>query len=74
MEIKKINNNTWEIPKTGAMKVPAIIYASEKLMEKIKQDKSLQQAMNVATLPGIQKASYVMPDAHQGYHFSVKLF
>lgn len=71
MELKKINEFTWEIPKTGKMKVPAIIYASEKLMEKIKMDKTLQQAMNVAHLNGIQKASYTMPDAHQGYGFPI---
>lgn len=67
MELKKINDLTWELKKTGAMQVPAIIYASEKLMSKIKQDKSLEQAKNVACLKGIQRASYVMPDAHQGY-------
>ncbi|MFC1755100.1 RtcB family protein [Thermoproteota archaeon] len=71
MDIKKISSNVWEIPKTGKMKVPAIIYASEKLMEKIKQDKTIEQASNVACLSGIQKASYVMPDAHQGYGFSI---
>ncbi|MBL7054729.1 RtcB family protein [Candidatus Woesearchaeota archaeon] len=53
------------------MKVPAIIYASEKLLEKIKQDKSLEQIKNVACLKGIQRASYAMPDAHQGYGFSI---
>jgi len=71
MEIKKINEFTWEIPKTGGMKVPAVIYASEKLMDKIRMDKTLQQAMNVAHLKGIQRASYTMPDAHQGYGFPI---
>jgi tRNA-splicing ligase RtcB len=66
MELKKIDNNTWQIQKQGAMKVSAIIYASEKLLEKIKQDKTLEQAKNVACLKGIQRASYTMPDAHQG--------
>jgi len=67
MEIKKVNEFTWEIKKQGKMKVPAIIYASEKLMKKIKEDRTLQQAMNVATLKGIQRASYTMPDAHEGF-------
>ncbi len=71
MEIKKINDLTWEIAKEGGMEVPAIIYASEKLMEKIKQDKTIEQAKNVAHLPGILKASYTMPDAHQGYGFPI---
>ena len=67
MEVKKIAENTWQIPKTGNMNVPGIIYASDKLMELIKKDKSLQQISNVACLKGIQRASYAMPDAHQGY-------
>jgi len=67
MEVKKIDENSWELPKTGAMKVPAIVYASERLIEKIKEDKTLEQAKNVACLKGIQRASFVMPDAHQGY-------
>ena len=57
IQFKKVNEFTWEIPKTGGMKVPAIIYASEALMENIKRDKTLQQSMNVATLNGIIKHS-----------------
>ena len=71
MELKKINKNTWELPKQGPMKVKGRIYASEKLLENIKQDKTIEQARNVACLKGIQRASYVMPDAHQGYLVSI---
>ncbi len=71
MELKKISENEWEIPKSGGMKVPARIFASEKLIEKIKQDRTLMQAANVAHLQGIQKFSYVMPDAHEGYGFPI---
>ena len=67
MELKKVDDYTWEIPKSGGMRVPARIYASEKLMQKIKEDRTLQQAMNVAHLKGILKYSYVMPDAHEGF-------
>ena len=67
MELKKVNEFTWKIENEGKMNVPAIIFASEALMKKIKQDKTLQQAMNVATLNGIIKHSLTMPDAHQGY-------
>jgi len=66
MELKKISENEWEIPKSGGMKVPAKIFASEKLIQKIKQDRTLMQAANVAHLKGIQKFSFVMPDAHEG--------
>jgi len=71
--LRKIDENTWEIPasyKTG-MKVPARIYASEKLLEKMKQDRTLEQAANTAFLPGIQKFSIVLPDAHEGYGFCI---
>lgn len=71
IELKKKNEYTWEIPKKGSMRVPAIIYASEALISKIKEDRTLMQAANVAHLPGIQKASYVMPDAHEGYGFPI---
>jgi len=71
MELKKIDKNIWEIPKEGMMNVPAIIFASDKLAEKIKQDKTIEQARNVACLKGIQKAAYTMPDAHQGYGFPI---
>lgn len=66
MELKKKSEFIWEIPKSGKMNVPSYIYASKKLIEKIQQDKTIEQAANVACLPGIQKASYTMPDAHQG--------
>jgi len=69
--LKKIGDVEWEIPKTGKMNVPGKIFASEKLMKDIKQDKTLEQVQNVAMLPGIIKASMAMPDAHQGYGASI---
>ncbi|MGB2844240.1 MAG: RtcB family protein [Candidatus Aminicenantaceae bacterium] len=71
MDLKKINDYTWEIPKSGDMKVSTIIYTSSKLLESVKRDRTLQQAKNVACLQGIQKTAYVMPDAHQGYGFPI---
>ncbi len=53
------------------MKVPGIIYSSDKLMEQISHDQSVQQVMNVAMLPGIVRASYAMPDIHWGYGFPI---
>ncbi len=60
----------WEIPRRGAMRVPVVIYASEALIGAL-DDKVCEQAANVATLPGIVKASYAMPDAHWGYGFPI---
>ena len=71
IELKKISDNVWEIPMSGEMKVPTRIFASEKLLEKMKQDRSLGQARNVACLPGIYKYACVMPDGHEGYGFPI---
>ncbi len=71
VELKKIDKVTWEIPKEGAMRVPAVVFASEKLLKDIKGDKSLEQIKNVATLPGILKKAIALPDAHQGYGFPI---
>ncbi|MBI2142468.1 hypothetical protein HYU15_03200 [Candidatus Woesearchaeota archaeon] len=67
MEIKKVSEYEWELPRREGMRVPARIFATEKLIEKIKLDRTLMQASNVAHLQGIQKYSYVMPDAHEGF-------
>ncbi|MCS6966284.1 MAG: RtcB family protein [Candidatus Kapabacteria bacterium] len=53
------------------MRVPARVYASEELLEQILCDRSLEQLINVTTLPGIQEAALVMPDAHEGYGFPI---
>ncbi len=70
-ELKKISDNIWEIPKTGNMLVPGRIFASEKLIEAIKKDKTIEQVKNVACLPGIIGHSLAMADAHLGYGFSI---
>ncbi|RJG01042.1 RtcB family protein [Noviherbaspirillum sedimenti] len=62
--------NVWEIAPHGAMRVPAIIFASEALLRDM-DDKVVEQISNVAMLPGIVKAAYAMPDAHWGYGFPI---
>ena len=71
MELKKISENIYELPKSGKMLVPGVVYASEKIIEAIKEDKTLEQVENVAQLPGILKASIALPDSHQGYGFPI---
>jgi len=68
--LKRHSDYEWEIPRQGAMRVPAVIYASERLMRDM-DHKVYEQAVNVATLPGIVRASYAMPDAHWGYGFPI---
>jgi tRNA-splicing ligase RtcB len=67
MEIKKISEFEYEIPKEGKMNVPGRIFASEKLMEKMKEDDTFKQAKNITTLPGLIKNVVLCPDAHMGY-------
>lgn len=67
--LERIDDYRWRIPEgtKPGMKVPAIIFASERLLDQIRNDLSLEQAANAATLPGVVRAAYTMPDIHQGY-------
>ena len=68
--LKRESDFAWQIPKTGRMRVPGIIYASEELIRDM-DNKVYEQVTNVAMLPGIQKGSFAMPDAHWGYGFPI---
>ncbi len=72
-QIRKLDEYRYQIPKSARsdMRTNAVIYASEKLMAQIAKDLSLEQAVNVATLPGIVGDSLAMPDIHQGYGFPI---
>ncbi len=67
---ERVNEFEWCVPPSGEMRVPAVIYADEALIRAM-DDKVYEQTTNVATLPGIVKASYAMPDAHWGYGFPI---
>lgn len=71
--LKKISDYIYEIPQDFRhdMKVPARIYTDDKMLEAILSDLSLEQAVNVATLPGILRYALAMPDIHQGYGFPI---
>jgi len=68
-DLVRISEYVWEVPKSfrADMKVPARIYASEELLELAFRDKTLEQLVNTAAMPGAVKWVLVMPDAHQGY-------
>jgi len=73
VKVEQIGPYLWRIPldaKRG-MRVPGLILADEPLMAQIRRDASLEQVANAATLPGIVKASFAMPDIHQGYGLPV---
>jgi tRNA-splicing ligase RtcB len=67
---ERVTDTEWRLPPHGAMRVPAVLYATEALARDM-DDKVAQQLANVATLPGIQRAAYAMPDAHWGYGFPI---
>jgi tRNA-splicing ligase RtcB len=71
--LEKIDSFRWRIPQSykKGMRVPGIIFASDTLIEQIKKDQAPEQVANVATLPGIIRASYAMPDIHWGYGFPI---
>lgn len=73
MQLQKIDDYRWMIPKSykPGMLTDAVVYASERLLAAIKLDQSLEQAANVAMLPGIVGRSLAMPDMHQGYGFPI---
>ena len=73
MELKSLTRRSkfeWWIEPTGKMRVPGVIYADQQLVEDM-DEKVREQVSNVATLPGIVRASYAMPDAHWGYGFPI---
>ncbi len=71
MDLERTGEHVWTLPRRGDMRVPAVVYASDRLLGDIRRDQTLAQARNVACLPGIVRASYAMPDAHQGYGFPI---
>jgi len=71
MELKKIDNWRWLLPKTAGMRTEGLIYASEKMLHHIQEDKTPTQVANVAYLPGIVGKSLAMPDIHWGYGFPI---
>jgi tRNA-splicing ligase RtcB len=66
----RVSETEWRIEPHGRMRVPAIIRAGEQLLRDM-DDKVREQLVNVASLPGIVRAAYAMPDAHWGYGFPI---
>jgi len=69
-QVKRRRPAEWYIEPFGKMRVPVIIYADEQSIKQMDEN-VYRQAANVASLPGIVKASYVMPDGHWGYGFPI---
>ena len=73
MEPELVDDFTWRIPvgTVPGMRVPGVVFATKELMNKAMEDRAVEQVANVASLPGIVKASYAMPDIHWGYGFPI---
>ncbi len=71
--LDKVSEYTYEIPESymDEMRVPGRIFASDGMIDQIREDNALEQVANVATLPGIVGASMAMPDIHWGYGFPI---
>jgi tRNA-splicing ligase RtcB len=71
--VDRISDFCYRIKKNDieGMKVPVTIYANERLLSAMVADRTLDQAVNVTTLPGVQKHIAVLPDGHEGYGFPV---
>jgi tRNA-splicing ligase RtcB len=73
VKLEQLEPFVWQIPQNAApgMRVPGIVFATEELALKAVEDRAVEQVANVATLPGIVRASYAMPDIHWGYGFPI---
>jgi len=72
-KVKKISDFKWEVLRDESlgMRVPGIIYTDSELLMHAEEEKTIDQVINVANLPGIIRASYAMPDIHYGYGFPI---
>ena len=71
LEVERMGNNRWRIPRQGKMRVDGLIIADDRLMVDIRGDEAVRQVANVAELPGIVGHSIGMPDIHWGYGFAI---
>ena len=72
-DLVKVEEFLYEIPKSfrADMRVPARLFLSDDMIDSVLGDRSLEQLVNVATLPGIKNFAFAMPDIHQGYGFPI---
>src|SRR5512140_2705052 len=68
-DLERLNEFVWQLPQNFRrdMRAPARLYADEALVDDALEDKSVEQLVNTATLPGVIKYAIAMPDIHQGY-------
>ncbi|HUU12898.1 MAG TPA: RtcB family protein, partial [Terriglobia bacterium] len=72
-QLEKVDDYRWLVPQgtRPGMLTDALIFTDERLLKDLLKDLSLEQAVNVAMLPGIVGRSLAMPDINQGYGFPI---
>ncbi|SPD72760.1 tRNA-splicing ligase RtcB [uncultured Desulfobacterium sp.] len=71
IKLERLDDYRWLVPKQGLMRVPGMVFSSLNLIGLLRDDQSITQVANVATLPGIVGHSLAMPDIHWGYGFPI---
>lgn len=71
LKLQRIDEHSWRIPREGPMLTEGIVFADDRLMETLRDDRCLEQVANVACMPGIVGPSIGMPDIHWGYGFPI---
>jgi tRNA-splicing ligase RtcB len=73
VNLERVDPFVWRVPvgTVPGMRVPGLVFATEEMATKAVEDRAVEQVANVATLPGIVRASYAMPDIHWGYGFPI---
>ena len=71
MKLERLDSCRWRLPRQGKMRVDGLIFASDRLMQVLRDEQAITQVANVAHLPGILRYSYGMPDIHWGYGFPI---
>jgi len=70
--LEKVDDYCWRIPKyKSSMRVPGMVFANSDLLSKMQTDRTLEQCVNVAQLPGVYKYAITLPDGHEGYGFPI---
>ena len=69
--LERLDATRFRVPQTGAMRTHGVVYADERTLPDLAEDRCLEQVANVATLPGIVGPSLAMPDIHWGYGFPI---
>ncbi len=67
IRLKNIGTNRWQVEQLPEMKADAVIYAKKELLEQVKQDRSLEQLVQSASLPKVISPVVAMPDVHEGF-------